>query len=107
MPPIRKVAAALIATGVLAGTAIADTKLTFTYKDGQNVEALYDSLEAQARRGCRSDSKLMAVKYREQAACRSAALDQIVRRIGNADLAALHRARTGHSEPVRQFASGS
>ena len=91
----------------MAGTAAAEsgTRAVFRYQDGQSAEQVYAAFQKTARIACRSDSKILSIKFREQKTCEAKMLDQAVRQVARPDLAALHMQVTGAPEPVRMFAS--
>ncbi|KDA00417.1 hypothetical protein HPO_00270 [Hyphomonas polymorpha PS728] len=101
-----KSAAAFLAASVACGAAsAAGPTATFRYDPALPAEATYASFEKQARSACRSDSKMLLVKAREEAACQSDMMERIVKKAGNKEIAALHHAKSGDRQPTRQFAA--
>lgn len=101
-----KSAAAFLAAIIVCGTAAAaGPTATFLYDPALPAQATYASFEKQARSACRSDSRMLLVKAREEATCHSDLMEQVVREAGNREIAALHRAKSEDRQPARQFAA--
>lgn len=106
MTAILKTAATLLAASLVAGSAAAaGPTATFVYDPAQPAGEMYASFEKQVRKACRSDAKSLLIKSREETACRSDMLDQLVSKAGCKEIAALHRENSGDAEPARQLAS--
>ena len=106
MKIVRIALIAALITGT-AGPAIADpgTRAVFSYHTDQPIEQIYNSFQSTAHRACRSDSRILSIRYKEQRMCEQKLLDQAIRQTAMPQLTALHRSLTGAPEPVQQFAS--
>lgn len=102
---LKSAAASLAASIVCSTAAAAGPTASFLYDPALPAQATYASFEKQARSACRSDSKMLLVKAREEAACHSDMMERIVKEAGNQEIAALHRAKSGDHQPARQFAA--